>query len=107
VTSYDPINKYYKIKYEDGDEEDFDEQDMNQYIKQNQWYSRTTCDFTAGRSNILDDRRDVKDEMSCSNIEDGQNDQPIIPETSSSASSPEVKREMAEQKKKAAFRDAR
>ena len=114
VTSYDPISRYYKIKYTDGDEEDFDEEDMNQYIKQNQWYSRTTCDFTAGRSqdSVLqpstvqsspsslstsqdDNRRTIKDEIR------------IIPETPSSASSPEVKREMAEQKRMAAYRDAR
>jgi hypothetical protein len=31
VISYDPISRYYKIKYRDGDEEDYDEKDMKQY----------------------------------------------------------------------------
>lgn len=31
VISYDPISQYYKIKYRDGDEEDYDEKDMKQY----------------------------------------------------------------------------
>jgi hypothetical protein len=41
VIDYDTINKYYKIKFKDGDQEDFDEKDIKQYYKQNQQYSGT------------------------------------------------------------------
>jgi hypothetical protein len=33
VINYDHANRYYKIKYEDGDQEDFDENDMELYYK--------------------------------------------------------------------------
>ena len=33
VTNYDAINKFYAIKYLDGDEEDFDHQEMKKYKK--------------------------------------------------------------------------
>jgi hypothetical protein len=41
VIDYNTINKYYKIKFKDGDQEDFDEKDIKQYYKQNQQYSGT------------------------------------------------------------------
>jgi hypothetical protein len=33
VIDYDTINKYYKIKFKDGNQEDFDEKDIKQYYK--------------------------------------------------------------------------
>jgi hypothetical protein len=41
VVDYDATNKYYKIKYKNGDKEDFDEKDMKLYYKQNQHFSGT------------------------------------------------------------------
>ena len=39
VTKYDPINKFYSIKYLDGDEEDFDHNEMTKYKKRRQQYN--------------------------------------------------------------------
>jgi hypothetical protein len=36
VIDYETINKYYNIKFRDGDQEDFDEKDIKQYYKQKQ-----------------------------------------------------------------------
>lgn len=41
VVGYDPIRKCYKIKYTDGNLEDYDAGDMKKYYKDNQRYSHT------------------------------------------------------------------
>jgi hypothetical protein len=41
VIRYDPINQYYKIKYRDGDQEDYDEKDMKQYKQNNLFRHRS------------------------------------------------------------------
>ena len=38
VISYDPVRKHYTIKYTDGDQEDYDEEDMKRYYKLMQCY---------------------------------------------------------------------
>ena len=40
VVNYDPTNQYYRIKYLDGDTEDFTPQEMKQYLHPYQRYSQ-------------------------------------------------------------------
>ena len=44
VTKYNPINKYYTIKFVDGDIEEYDQQEMKKYKKKNQAYSQANSD---------------------------------------------------------------
>ena len=39
IIAYDPIHKHYKIRYIDGTEENYDEEDMKRYYKHAQMYS--------------------------------------------------------------------
>ena len=40
ITSYDPVNKYYKVKFEDGDREEYTYGEILLYRKSKQVYSR-------------------------------------------------------------------
>ena len=56
VIGYNEINGYYKIKYRDGDMEEYDAQDMKQYYKHQQQYSPTPKESKAlTTSNIAEE----------------------------------------------------
>ena len=38
VTHYDPINNFYTIKYQDGEGDEYDHNEIKKYKKPKQWY---------------------------------------------------------------------
>ena len=48
VTSYDPTNRLYRIKYLDGDNEDFTPEEMKKYYHHTQRYTQKTEANAAG-----------------------------------------------------------